>query len=72
MEWTEITRNNVDEVYKYFDDGYPIIIAHIERNFDETLGIIEETITYQMNHSLSFNGMAKYGEYYYIILPKLK
>lgn len=71
MEWTKITQDNVDKVYKYFTDGYPVIIANRHKKYDDTFNVVEEITTYQMNHTISFRTMAKLGGYYYIVLPKL-
>lgn len=71
MEWTEITQSNCDEVYKILDKGFKIVIAHKHREYDEEFNYIEEYITYEINHTMSIGTMAKYGGFYYIVLPKL-
>lgn len=71
MEWKEITQNNCDEVYEILDKGFKIVIAHKNRNYIEEYNCIEEFITYEINHTMSIGTMAKYGGYYYIVLPKL-
>lgn len=64
MEWKEITQDNVDEVYDLDSQRIPIHIAH--KCFDG------EIIYGSKNcFSSSFGTMAKYGGYYYIVLPKL-
>lgn len=72
IKWTEITKNNVEDIYRLSDNGYPIIIGTKHREYNDNFDIMEEIITYQMNNSLSFNTMAKFGGYYCIVLPKLK
>ena len=64
MEWIEITQNNCDEVYELDSQDYPIMIAC---KLDDTF------ITYKDLHSVtpSIGTMAKFGEYYYMVLPKL-
>ena len=64
MEWIEITQENCDELYELDLENYPIMIAH---KWDDNY------ITYHDLHncSASIGTMAKYGEFYYIVLPKL-
>ena len=64
MEWTKITQDNCDTIYELDSQHYPIMIAHkLDNNW----------ITYHDLHniSISIGTMAKFGEYYYIVLPKL-
>ena len=64
MEWKKITQDNCDTVYELDSQGYPIMIAHkLDDNY----------ITYNNLHdcALSIGTMAKFGKYYYIVLPKL-
>lgn len=65
MEWTEITENNCDEVYELDSQHCPIMIAH---------KLDDNWITYHDLHNvnISIGTMAKFGGYYYIVLPKLK
>lgn len=65
MEWTEITQDNCDTIYELDSQDYPIMIAH---KLDDTF------VTYRDLHNVnpSIGTMAKYGGYYYIVLPKLK
>lgn len=65
MEWIEITQENCDQVYELDSQDYPIMIA---RKWDDNY------ITYHNLHNCtaSIGTMAKYGGYYYIVLPKLK
>ena len=65
MEWTKITQDNCDKVYELSSQNYPIMIAH---------KLDDNWITYHDLHnvSLSIGTMAKFGEYYYIVLPKLR
>lgn len=65
MEWKEITQKNCDTVYKLDSQDYPIMIAHkLDNNY----------ITYHNLHDCtpSIGTMGKSGNYYYIVLPKLK
>ena len=63
MEWKEITQENCDELYELDLENYPIMIAH---KWDDNY------ITYHNLHNCtaSIGTMAKFGEYYYIVLPK--
>ena len=64
MEWKEITQENCDTVYELDSQNYPIMIANkLDDNY----------ITYHDLHNCtaSIGTMAKYGGYYYIVLPKL-
>ena len=65
MEWIEITQENCDTVYELDSQNYPIMIAH---------KLDDNWITYHNLHNCtaSIGTMAKYGGYYYIVLPKLK
>lgn len=65
MEWTEIALNNCDKVYDLYEQGIPIHIAH--KCFDGEIIYGSKDC-----FSSTFNTMAKYGDYYYIALPKLK
>ena len=64
MEWKEITQDNCDTVYELDSQKYPIIIAH---------KLDDNWITYHDLHNISIGigTMAKFGGYYYIVLPKL-
>lgn len=64
MEWTKITQDNCDTVYELDSQKYPIMIAH---------KLDDNWITYHDLHNvnISIGTMAKFGEYYYIVLPKL-
>ena len=64
MEWTKITQDNCDTIYELDSQDYPIMIA---RKWDDNY------ITYHNLHNCtaSIGTMAKYGGYYYIVLPKL-
>lgn len=64
-EWTELTTDNEDEVYQKYDERYPVVIA--TKNFDMIYPIYELYPT-----SATIHTMAKYGGYYYMILPKLR
>jgi hypothetical protein len=61
MQWTEITEDNMDEVYN--KDGNRLVIAC--KFLDDTM--------YRMNADMSptISTMAKRGGYYYIELPEL-
>lgn len=72
MEWREITQNNCDEVYEFYYNGYPIMIANKMETYNDKLNKYEYHVVYYSSPSLSFNTMAKFGGYYYIVLPKLK
>ena len=64
MEWKEITQENCDTIYELDSQDYPIMIANkLDNNY----------ITYHDLHNCtaSIGTMAKYGGYYYIVLPKL-
>ena len=65
MEWIEITQENCDTVYQLDSQNYPIMIA---------LKWNDNYITYHDLHNCtsSIGTMAKSGNYYYIVLPKLK
>ena len=63
--WTEITQDNCDEVYDMYHKGIPIYFAYKCLDGDIFYGS-------RNNFSVGFGTMAKYGGYYYIILPKLK
>lgn len=65
MEWIEITQENCDELYELDLENYPIMIAH---------KLDDNWITYHdlRNCITSIGTMAKYGGFYYIVLPKLK
>lgn len=64
MEWKKITQDNCDTVYELDSQKYPIMIAH---------KLDDNWITYNDLHNISIGigTMAKFGEYYYIVLPKL-
>lgn len=64
MEWTEITQDNCDRVYELDSLGFPIMIAH---------KLDDKYITYHNLYDCtpSIGTMAKSGNYYYIVLPKL-
>ena len=64
MEWIKITQNNCNTIYELDSQDYPIMIAHkLDDNY----------ITYHNLHDStpSIGTMAKSGNYYYIVLPKL-
>lgn len=61
MKWIEITKDNVDELYK--TPSNRIVVAH------NTCGRIDYLISYNWHPTL--NDMAKRGGYYYIALPEL-
>lgn len=64
MEWKEITQDNCYTVYELDSQDYPIMIANrLDDNY----------ITYHNLHDCipSIGTMAKLGNYYYIVLPKL-
>lgn len=65
MEWTEITQDNCDEVYDMYYKGIPIYFAYKCLDGDIFYGSKD-------TFGCSFGTMAKYGGYYYIVLPKLK
>ena len=64
MKWTKITQDNCEEVYGLDLQNYPIMIAH---------KLDDNWITYHdlRNITIGIGTMAKFGEYYYIVLPKL-
>ena len=62
MQWTEITQDNVEELYTIPSER--IVVAH------EAFGFICYKMSYKWLPSL--NTMAKHGGYYYIELPELK
>ena len=64
MEWIEITQENCDEVYRMYDIGIPIHFAYKCPDGDIFYGSRD-------TFNSSFGTMAKYGGYYYIVLPKL-
>lgn len=63
--WTEITQNNCDEVYNMYYNGVPIHFAYKCPDGHIFYGSRD-------SFSCSFGTMAKYGGYYYMVLPKLK
>ena len=64
MEWIEITQENCDEVYRMYDIGIPIHFAYKCPDGDIFYGSRD-------TFNSSFGTMAKYGGFYYIVLPKL-
>ena len=64
MEWKKITQDNCDTVYELDSQDYPIMIAN---------KLDDNWITYHDLHNvnISIGTMAKLGNYYYIVLPKL-
>lgn len=63
MEWKEITQDNCDTVYE-LNDHYYLMFAWKS----PYQGIIYGTLQHM---GLSIGTMAKSGNYYYIVLPKL-
>lgn len=63
--WTEITQDNVDEIYDMYNKGIPIHFAYKCLDGDIFYGSRD-------TFGCSFGTMAKYGGYYYMVLPKLK
>ena len=64
MEWTKITQDNCDTVYKLDSQDYPIMIAH---KLDDNCIVYPNL----RDCGISIGTMAKFGKYYYIVLPKL-
>ena len=65
MEWIEITQENCDELYRIYDIGIPIHFAYKCPDGDIFYGSRD-------TFNSSFGTMAKYGEYYYMILDEPK
>lgn len=63
--WTEITQENCDQVYDMYHNGIPMYFAY--KSSDGKIIYGSRDI-----FSCGFGTMAKYGGYYYIVLPKLK
>ena len=64
MGWIEITQDNVNELYELRDKGIPFMISYID--CDGNISYSDVKSMY-----LSLNTMAKYGGYYYFVLPHL-
>lgn len=63
--WTEITQDNCDEVYDMYYKRIPMYFAYKSSDGKIIYGSRD-------TFGASFGTMAKYGGYYYIVLPKLK
>lgn len=65
MEWTKITKDNVDEIRHLYRIGKPIHFAFKCPHDEVFYGS-------RSNFNNSFDIMVECGRYYYIVLPELK